>query len=182
MTSVECDGYTFVECDGYTFGFKNAIEAFKFDEKDPNNPHFHGVPMKAVDIVAEFQDEYLFIELKEFHDLSAYDVSSATSEEDANLKNAQFIRLKNYLKYKYRDSFLFRYAETKVDKPIHYICLLNFDNSLNLMMRKFLAKELPIGKKSKRWKRIIAASCLVTSINSLPKLSIPWDILISKTI
>lgn len=150
-----------VDSDGYTFAFEDAIDAFKFDEKDRQNPHYHGVPMKAVDIIAEFENSYLFIEMKELHELAEYDIATATNEEESKQKNAQFKWLKNYLKYKYRDSYLFRYAEDKVDKPIHYICLLNFDIVLCTKMKKFLAKELPVGKKSRRWNHIIATSCQV---------------------
>lgn len=153
-----------VPCDGYTFNFEDAIDAFKFDQNDPGQPHYHGVPMKAVDIIAEFDNAYVFIELKELNELSEYDIATATNEEEAKQKNAAFKWLKNYLKYKYRDSYLYRYAEDKVDKPVHYICLLNFDNSLCSKMKKFLAKELPVGHKSRRWNHIIASSCQVMNM------------------
>ena len=154
-----------VDCDGYTFSFEDAIDAFKFDETDPHQPNYHGVPMKAVDVIAEFEGAYIFIEMKEFDNVEEYDVSTTTDEGEKRQRNALFKWLKNYLKYKYRDSFLFRYAEKKVDKPVHYICLLNFNNALCSKMKKFLAKELPVGKKSRRWHNKIAESCQVMNMN-----------------
>ncbi len=58
--------------DGFSFDFTDALDAFVFDEKNSSNPHFHGQPMKAVDIVAEFPDAYLFVEMKDFDDPKIY--------------------------------------------------------------------------------------------------------------
>ena len=46
-----------VQTDGFEFRFENALDAFVFDETDPEKPTFHGAPMKGVDIVAEFADD-----------------------------------------------------------------------------------------------------------------------------
>jgi len=109
--------------------------------------------MKAIDIVAEFDEAYVFVEMKNFDDPAMYDTKTFVSEEELKEKRGHFKWLKNYLKYKYRDSFLFRYAEQKADKPIHYVCLLTLDNAQNTTMRKALQKELPVGLTSNRWKR-----------------------------
>ena len=120
-----------VFADGFSFDFTDALDAFVFDEKDKAKATYHGQPMKAVDIIAEFQDAYIFVEIKDFHDPASYDTKDSTTEEELKAKRERFKWLKNYLKYKCRDSYLFRHAEKKVDKPIHYICLLTFDNALN---------------------------------------------------
>ena len=151
--------------DGFCFDFPDAIDAFIFDEIDNKSPNFHGVPMKAVDIIAEFNDSYIFVEMKNYGDSSDYDFTTATGEHETNERKDHFKWLKNYLKYKYRDSYLFRHAEEKVDKPIHYICLLTFDNAINTLMQKALRKELPVGKASKRWQKAIAASCQVVNVD-----------------
>jgi hypothetical protein len=153
-----------VNADGFSFDFTDALDAFVFDEKDKMKSTYHGQPMKAVDIVAEFPNAYVFVEMKDFHDPASYDIMDLTSEEDLKAKRAGFKWLKNYLKYKYRDSYLFRYAEKKVDKPIHYICLLTFDNALNTAIRKALQKELPVGLASRRWKQEIVKSCQVVNV------------------
>lgn len=151
-----------VESDGYRFNFTDAITAFKFDETDPALPTFHGVPMKSVDIIAEFTGEYLFLEVKDYDATVEFDPDfEADKGEHDNFK-----WLKRYLKYKYRDSYLFRYAENKTDKPVHYICLLNFDDALNSVMRKNLRNELPVGKASVRWTKAIAQSCQVLNLDA----------------
>lgn len=154
-----------IEADGFKFEFSDAIEAYVFDEKDPAKPKYHGAPMKGVDIVAEFIDAYVYIEIKDYDDPSIFDIPTATSEEEKKEKQGHFRWLKNYLKYKYRDSYLYRYAEHKVEKPIHYICLITFDNALNNRLQKALKPELPIGKAGRRWMQNIAQSCQVVNID-----------------
>ena len=56
---------------------------------------------------------------------------------------------------------LYRFAENKIEKPIHYICLLTFENALNISMQKALKHELPVGRAGTRWKRDIVKSCQV---------------------
>jgi hypothetical protein len=153
-----------IDADGFSFDFTDATDAFVFDEKDKAKVTYHGLPMKAVDIVAEFNEAYVFIEMKDFDDPVIYDTLSADTDELMKEKRDHFKCLKNYLKYKCRDTFLFRYAEQKVDKPIHYICLLTFDNALNTAMQKALRQELPVGLASTRWKQDIVKSCQVVNI------------------
>lgn len=150
--------------DGFSFNFTDALDAFVFDEKDKSKPTYHGQPMKAVDIIAEFKNAYIFVEMKAFDDLEMYNIREYENDEEFKRKKDNFRWLKNYLKYKLRDSVLFRIAEQKNDKPIHYICLLTFDNALNSAMRKFLVKELPVGISSKRWKQEIVNSCQVVNV------------------
>jgi hypothetical protein len=163
--------------DGFTFNFIDAVNAFVFDEKDKSKATFHGQPMKAVDILVELADAYLFIEIKNFEDAQAYDERKFSDDDDSKKKHDNFKWLKNYLKYKYRDSYLFRHAEEMVDKPIHYICLLNFDNALNSIMEKKLKQELPIGKASRRWRRELVASCQVVNLEKWNRNFPKWPVL-----
>jgi len=151
--------------DGFSFDFTDALDAFVFDEKDKSKPTYHGQPMKAVDILVELESAYLYIEIKDFDDPNAYDAKLFNDDEDLKKKKDGFKWLKNYLKYKYRDSYLYRHAEQKVDKPIHYICLLTFDNALNTTMQKALRKELPVGKASNRWNQELVNSCQVVNLD-----------------
>jgi hypothetical protein len=155
-----------IETDGFIIDFTDAIDAFVFDEKDSKKATFHGAPMKGVDIMVELVDAYLFVELKDYDDASAYDIALAVSDEDKKEKGRAFKWLKNYLKYKYRDTYLYRHAELKVEKPIHYICLVTFDNALNSRMKKELRKELPVGKSSQRWQLELANSCQVVNFET----------------
>lgn len=165
-----------IDADGFLFDFTDASDVFVFDEKDKSKPTYHGLPMKAVDIVAEFSDAYLFVEMKDFNDPAIYDALSSDSVELTTKKRDNFKWLKNYLKYKYRDTYLFRHAEQKVDKPIHYICLLTFENALNMTMQKALRKELPVGVASKRWKQEIVTSCQVVTISKWNENFPKWPV------
>lgn len=169
-----------IDADGFAFDFTDALDAFVFDEKDKSKTTYHGAPMKAVDIVAEFANAYVFVEMKDFDDPATYDVKAFVDENDLSVKRDKFRWLKDYLKYKYRDTYLFRHAEQKVNKPIHYICLLNFDNALNTFVRKELVKELPVGKASRRWKQEIAKSCQVVNVEKWNKNFPKWPVSYNK--
>lgn len=160
--------------DGFSFDFPDALEAFVFDEKDHTSPHFNNAPMKKVDVVAEFAESYIFVEIKEFEDVDMYNVSSSSSDDEEKERRAHLKWLKGYLKYKARDSLLARFAEGKANKDIHYICLLsNFDNATNSIIRKELRKELPLGLASRKWATYLFKSCQVVNLDrwnaSFPK-------------
>ena len=65
-----------IDADGFSFDFTDAIDVFVFDEKDRSKVTYHGQPMKAVDIVAEFNDAYVFVEMKDFNDPAMYDTKT----------------------------------------------------------------------------------------------------------
>ncbi|MCY4147872.1 MAG: hypothetical protein OXF73_00680 [Gammaproteobacteria bacterium] len=165
-----------VEVDGFSFRFEDAIDAFVFDEKDVTKATFHGAPMKAVDIITEFANCYVYIEMKDYDDPSVYDIRSAMSDDEQIKRKKRFNWLKDYLKYKFRDSYLYRHAEQKVDKPIHYICLNNFDSGLNFLIQKSLRLELPVGKPSDRWIQSLVVSCHVVNFERWEKLFPKWEI------
>jgi len=165
-----------VETDGFEFHFGDALDAFVFDEKDRAKPTFHGAPMKAVDIVAEFERAYVYVEIKDYDDPSVFDIPGAASEAEKESRQKYFKWLKNYLKYKFRDSYLYRHAEKRVDKPIHYICLTNFDNALNSRMQKSLKHELPVGKASRRWLQDLASSCQVVHVGKWNATFPQWPV------
>jgi hypothetical protein len=161
-----------VESDGYRFNFTDAISAFKFDDTDLASPTFHGAPMKAVDIIAELPQAWLFVEVKEYDKPEAFD--SDFSADKAHYDNYKW--LKRYLKYKFRDSYLYRHAENKIDKPVHYLCLMNFDDALNTTMKKGLWTDLPVGQASRRWTKILAQSCQVLNLAAWNRNFPTWPV------
>ena len=165
-----------LQADGFEFRFTDALDAFIFDEKDNTKPTFHGVPMKGVDIVAEFDEAYVYVEMKDYDDPSIYDILNATTDDEKKSRQDHFKWLKNYLKYKYRDSYLYRHAEDKVDKPIHYVCLITFDNALNSRMQKALKQELPVGRASRRWVQVLAKSCQVVNLDKWNENFPKWQV------
>lgn len=140
--------------DNYIFDFPEALDAFKFDEANPSSPNYHGVSvMKAVDMVVEFPSEYLYVEIKEYEDLrQLHELGEVFDGNKAR------IWLRNNLIHKYRDTFLYRWCEKVKQKPIYYICLLNFDAALLSYFRKELASAIPVGEKNpNRWRRPLLA-------------------------
>ncbi len=152
--------------DGFDFDFLEALDAFVFDETDKTKPTYHGLShaMKAVDIIVELENYYLFIEVKDFF-----------SPEEYQGKE-HFNHLKNVLKYKYRDTFLYRWAEQKIDKPIHYLCLLTLENALISRMNKAIRSELPWGKPIGRWERSIVDRCVVLNEERWNKNFPKWPV------
>lgn len=139
-----------VTVDGYEFNFPNAIEAYKFDETDNMSPHHHGVAhFKAVDVMVELPDKYLFIEIKTYEDFRKLE-----EKPDRYDGYSPSVELRRNLVGKYRDTFIYRYCEDKLDKEIFYICLLNFDAALRDRFAKELRKHIPAGKgNARRWRK-----------------------------
>lgn len=84
--------------------------------------------------------------------------------------------LKDYLKYKFRDTYLYRHAEERVEKPIHYLCLIIFDNALNIAINKSLTTELPIGKPTPRWEKKLCESCQVLNERTWNRVFPKWQV------
>ena len=141
--------------DGYEFDFPEATAAYKFDETDNLSPHFHGVQqMKAVDMMVEFSSCHLWVEIKTYDDLQVFDEETVCPNCGAKVNHR--IWLKRNLVRKYRDTYLYRYAERKTNLPIFYICLMNFDAALLSFFKKELRKEIPVGRANdSRWKLAI---------------------------
>lgn len=104
--------------------FIDVIEAFKFDDRNKHRPSH---TMKAVDFIAEYQNYYVFLEVKDPR-------SSDEKTIDERVNN---------LKLKFRDSFICRYMQSKVDKEIRYICFLSIETPLLLNLNKKLNQLLP---------------------------------------
>ena len=103
-----------VQVDGYEFNFPKSRELYKFDEqRDKASPYYHGMShaMKAVDVMVELDTQYLFIEIKRFD--QGLDAGVKKEEAETFLINS--------LVAKFRDTFVYRYCENKLDKPIKYI-------------------------------------------------------------
>ena len=160
-----------VEVDGFKLDFTDAKSAFKFDDS-------HNLPMKGVDIVVEFPEAFVFVEIKDEFEPELYNVKfeGNESEEEIKSRRSHYRWLKGYLKYKYRDTYLYRHAEGNVGKKIHYICLINFETPLANHLAKELRRDLPLGLAGSKWKNEIVNSCQVVNEDrwktSFPKWSI----------
>lgn len=148
--------------DGYIFDFPEAKELYKFDETDNQSVHYHGVSvLKSVDVMAVFSKFDMWIEIKDYRD---EEIQQMLKEGDQRKKGDVYhlkTWLRNNLVRKYRDTFLYRYAENKIDKPIIYVCLLNFDPILLSYIRQELIRNIPCGIPTTRWKRSLINRLIV---------------------
>ncbi len=165
-----------IEADGFSFDFTDALDVFVFDEKDKQRPYFHGLThaMKAVDLIVELENGYLFVEMKDFHDPEAYDFRNATTDNKQPQK--EFNHLCQSLIQKYRDTWLYRWAEGKLDKPVHYVCLLTLENALISRLNKELRLRLPVGTAGPRWTQHIAASCAAVNLERWNQNFTAWPV------
>jgi len=136
-----------------------GLNVIKFDESYTHG--LTGYDMKAVDYIIEYSDFYVFLELK---DPDAPNARSRNKQEFINEFKAD--TLKTSLSKKYRDSFIYRWAQDKVDKPIHYYVIVSSTSLKNVdygVLTDKLKKFLP-QQHNKAWKRKLAAKCLVAPI------------------
>lgn len=156
-----------IEVNGFSFDFPDALSAFIFDEQDSTQAHFHGLShaMKAVDCIVELPTRFLFIEVKHFPVPDDYMLDIGSNYTEGKRKNKHLNSLIENLKYKYRDSWLYRWAEEKVNKPIFYLCLLTLENAQVNFLQKQLKHQLPVGCAAARWRREIAWDCLVLNLD-----------------
>lgn len=166
-----------IEAEGFAFDFTDALDGFIFDEKDKNKPHYHGLThaMKAVDLIVELENDYLFIEVKDFHAPGDYDFKHTVDESQCEKRRERFNNLCEVLKYKYRDTWIYRWAENKIDKPIRYLCLLTLDNALISLMNNQLRQQMPTNS-GPRWEREIARSTVVVNVDRWNKNFPAWPV------
>jgi len=143
----------------------------KFD--DPSHGLSHC--MRAVDFIVEEQGRVLFIEFKDpdHPHASAGDRAAFLRELEAGKRDDDLVR-------KYRDSFLYRWAEGADEKPIFYWVLIaasGLDEALLLTRAEELKRKLPVaGPTSGAWKRQLVAGCHVFNLETwnkhLPRYSV----------
>jgi len=155
-----------IEVDGFNFSFPDAIDLFIFDEKDKLKPNYHGLShaLMAIDLLVELEDVYLFIEIKDFFEPEKYEEKEA------------FKHLRDVLKNKYKDTWLYRWAENKINKPIHYLCLLSLENGLNTRLTKELRIQLPIKSINDRWEREIATNAIALNLERWNQAFPKWQV------
>ena len=127
----------------------------------------HGLShcMKAVDFVVELPDRILFIEVKDPEN------PAATCADQAEfISRFQSGEIDRDLALKYRDSFLYEWAASRLAKPIHYFVLVAIaamDAAMLLSRTDALKRQLPFdGPGSGAWTRRIATQCVVLNIDA----------------
>lgn len=150
------------------FNFSDAIGGYKFDDAS------HGLSycMKSVDFIVELQDSYLFIEIKDPSNPNA----RSQDVEKFKQKKCKSGELCNDLKTKFRDTFLYKWAEKTQDKPIYYLCLITLDDASLLTLNDNLKKHLPIEGVPQSWSRSIAKACHMLNIETWNKNFPKWQV------
>lgn len=155
------------------FEFSDASHGYTFDETESSKPTYHGLShcMKAVDFYVEFEDKYLFVEVK---DPPIPTGASRSARYDAA---EDYNKLLNSLVHKFRDSFLYHWAEKKKVKPISYLCLINLDSALTLKLLNDLKRQLPeSGPMNGRWSRDLVKGCAVANMSDWNAAFPNWQI------
>jgi len=151
------------------FDFTNAIDAFVFDQMEALLPNYHGVNnMSRVDFIVELDNAILFVEVKDpDHPDSTLEILERFLTKLENGK------LGNTFASKFIHTFLYRWAEEKITKPIYYLSLVTLDNAQVLQLSDEIVKKLPpLGVPVPRWKKQLFENCQVFNLetwnNSFP--------------
>lgn len=138
-----------------------GVQGRKFDDSDHGLLHC----MKAVDFIVEEPDRVLFIEFKD----PDHPRATPKHREDF-LRELLSGGRDDDLVRKYRDSFIYRWAEGSVEKPITYCVLIAaswLDEAMLLTRTEEMKRKLPIeGPASGVWQRKIVVGCSVFNIKT----------------
>lgn len=132
----------------------------KFDDETA-----HGLShcMKAVDFIVEMEDQVLFVEFKDPENPNAQ-----TKDRAVFIKNFLSGQIDGDLKTKYRDSWLYEWAEGRAKKPIYYLVLIGSSalSDADLLARTdSLRRQIPMAGPSDRpWKKPFVAGCAVLNL------------------
>lgn len=142
--------------------FTDAIDAIVFDQMKAMLPNYHGIAaMHRVDFVVELADAILFVEVKDPGNPKAQ--AEGLEKFYGELKDGI---LSETFAAKFIDTFVYRWAEDLLHKPVHYINLVTFEDSELLPnFSDEIAKKLPpMGKTIPRWRRQLVGNCQVFNI------------------
>lgn len=144
----------------------------KFDDEAT-----HGLShcMKAVDFIVELEEKVLFVEFKDPENPKAKSKDSA-----AFIKKFLSGKLDPDLKTKYRDSWLYEWAEGRTQKPIIYLVLIGagaLSDAELLSRTDALKRQIPMaGPDDRPWKKPFLTGCAVMNIaawnKALPQLPV----------
>lgn len=118
--------------------------------------------MKAVDFIVDLPDRLYFIEVKD------PDQSANETRRLAYAKRLKSGEIDIDLKVKFRDTWMYEWAEHRISKPVFYLVLLAFEQltAAELQARKSgIEKQLPLnGPDGRPWQRSFASGCAVFNI------------------
>jgi hypothetical protein len=150
---------TFLRENGLEISLPAEANGRRFDGDDHGLSHC----MKAVDFIVEMPDRIYYIEIKD---------PDQTADE---VRRKQFsIRLSSgkideELKTKFRDTWIYEWAERRITKkPVYFLILIAFDKltASELSARQLgIKRKLPIlGPSNKNWQRSFVQGCAVLNM------------------
>ncbi len=153
--------------------FTDAIDGLIFDQMKSDLPDFHGIgEMHRVDFIVEFDEAILFVEIKDPGNPRAQ--AKGLKKFHAELNNGT---LSATFSAKFIDSFLYRWAEDKITKPVFYINLVTLDAELLPSFSDEIAKNIPpMGRTLPRWKRHLVENCQVFNIETWNENFPKWPV------
>ncbi len=153
--------------------FTNVATALKFDQKDAALADFHDInAMPRVDFIVEFNNEIYFVEIKDPGQPNPADVGNTKL-----LKKIANGTLEASLIEKYLYSFFYRWAEDKLQKSVHYLCLITLESPMLPPITEGLEKQLKLlASTSSRWIRNPLASCQVHNIDTWNAVFPHWPV------
>ncbi len=125
----------------------------------------HGLShcMKAVDFIVELDDQVLFVEFKDPENPGA-----PIKNRTEFIKNFRSGRIDADLKTKYRDSWLYEWAQGRANKPVIYMVLIGAStlSAAELLARTdALKRQIPVsGPNGQPWKKPFLAGCAVMNV------------------
>ena len=137
-----------------------TVTGRKLDDKDT-----HGLShcMKAVDFIIELPQSLLFVEFKDPENPKAQ-----AKDRAAFVRKFLSGQLDSDLKTKYRDSWLYEWAQGRVQKPVTYLVLLGAStlSAAELLARtEALKRQLPmLGPNDQPWQQAFVAGCAVMNV------------------
>ena len=146
------------------FNFTDAIDAIVFDQMKATQPNYHGIgEMHRVDFVVELDDKIVFVEVKDPGNPKAQ--PKGLEKFYGELVDGT---LCDTFAAKFIDTFLYRWAEDLLHKPVHYISLVTVFDDDDELLPNFsdeIAKKLPpMGKSIARWRRQLVENCQVFNL------------------
>lgn len=153
--------------------FAGALNALRFDQDDRNSPEYHDLRnMNRVDFVVETEQLIYFIEVK---DPSRADLDDV--KRKPILRKIQSGELEDSYVNKYICTFLFRWAEGKLDKSVRYIVLVTLEAPLLLSLNECLQNRFDrVRRKSNRWIRLPLESCEAHNLDTWNKCYPMWPV------
>lgn len=161
--------------DDLEIDFTDAIDGFVFDQMDRSLPNYHGIgEMCRVDFIVEFAPALVFVEIKDPANPRAQKRGLKKFENALNGGS-----LSSKFANKFVDSFLYRWAENCMDKPVHYLSLVTIDAALLPNFSDEIGNKMPpLGNRGPRWQRAIVENCQVFNIDTwnenFPKWPVTW--------